>query len=114
MIANGYNYDGTLDEDKIAKSLCAKTNWELSDEAGTRSSARKQQQLWVYSPSVAAVTTTMVHSTTLESTAIGGVLPRAMNTTPTTGPCVTLPKTCSKLPQQGAWIFCSVGKGLIL
>ena len=35
LIANGYNYDGTKDVDKIAKSLCAKTNWELSDEAGT-------------------------------------------------------------------------------
>jgi uncharacterized protein (TIGR02145 family) len=39
LIANGYNYDGTLDEDKIAKSLCAKTNWELSDEAGTPGAA---------------------------------------------------------------------------
>jgi uncharacterized protein (TIGR02145 family) len=35
LIANGYNYDGTKDEDKIAKSLCAKTNWALSTEAGT-------------------------------------------------------------------------------
>ena len=39
LIANGYNYDGTLDEDKIAKSLCAKTNWELSDEDGTPGAA---------------------------------------------------------------------------
>jgi uncharacterized protein (TIGR02145 family) len=35
LIANGYNYDGTLDVNKIAKSLCAKTNWALSSEAGT-------------------------------------------------------------------------------
>ena len=35
LIANGYNYDGTKDVDKVAKSLCAKTNWELSVEAGT-------------------------------------------------------------------------------
>lgn len=41
LIANGYNYDGTLDEDKIAKSLCAKTNWKLSDEAGTPGAAPK-------------------------------------------------------------------------
>lgn len=34
---------------------------------------------------VATVTTTMEISTTLESTAIGGVLPRTMKTTPTTG-----------------------------
>jgi uncharacterized protein (TIGR02145 family) len=39
LIANGYNYDGTKDEDKIAKSLCAKTNWELSSEAGTPGAA---------------------------------------------------------------------------
>lgn len=39
LIANGYNYDGTLDEDKIAKSLCAKTNWALSSEAGTPGAA---------------------------------------------------------------------------
>lgn len=39
LIANGYNYDGTLDEDKIAKALCAKTNWELSVEAGTPGAA---------------------------------------------------------------------------
>jgi uncharacterized protein (TIGR02145 family) len=35
LIANGYNYDGTKDVDKIAKSLCAKTNWALSNLAGT-------------------------------------------------------------------------------
>ena len=34
---------------------------------------------------VATVTTTMEHSTTLESTAIGGVLPSTMISTPTTG-----------------------------
>jgi uncharacterized protein (TIGR02145 family) len=39
LIANGYNYDGTKDEDKIAKSLCAKTNWALSSEAGTPGAA---------------------------------------------------------------------------
>lgn len=35
LIANGYNYDGTKEDNKIAKSLCAKTNWALSSEAGT-------------------------------------------------------------------------------
>lgn len=35
LIANGYNYDGTKDEDKVAKSLCTKTSWNLSSEAGT-------------------------------------------------------------------------------
>lgn len=35
LIANGYNYDGTKDEDKVAKSLCAKTNWALSSTPGT-------------------------------------------------------------------------------
>ena len=39
LIANGYNYDGTKDVDKVAKSLCAKTNWELSVEAGTPGAA---------------------------------------------------------------------------
>ena len=39
LIANGYNYDGSLDSNKIAKSLCAKTNWELSSEAGTPGAA---------------------------------------------------------------------------
>jgi uncharacterized protein (TIGR02145 family) len=39
LIANGYNYDGTKDEYKIAKSLCAKTNWALSSEAGTPGAA---------------------------------------------------------------------------
>jgi len=35
LITNGYNYDGTLLLNKIAKSLCAKTNWILMDEVGT-------------------------------------------------------------------------------
>jgi uncharacterized protein (TIGR02145 family) len=35
LIANGYNYDGTLVLNKIAKSLCAKTNWILMSEVGT-------------------------------------------------------------------------------
>jgi len=39
LITNGYNYDGTKDEDKVAKSLCAKTNWALSSEAGTPGAA---------------------------------------------------------------------------
>lgn len=42
LIANGYNYDGTKDEDKIAQSLCAKTNWELSSEQGTPGVALKK------------------------------------------------------------------------
>jgi uncharacterized protein (TIGR02145 family) len=39
LIANGYNYDGTKEENKIAKSLCAKTNWVLSSTAGTPGAA---------------------------------------------------------------------------
>jgi len=39
LIANGYNYDGTKDVNKVAKSLCAKTNWALSSEAGTPGAA---------------------------------------------------------------------------
>jgi uncharacterized protein (TIGR02145 family) len=39
LIANGYNYDGTKDENKIAKSLCAKTNWTLSSKTGTPGAA---------------------------------------------------------------------------
>jgi uncharacterized protein (TIGR02145 family) len=39
LIANGYNYDGTKEENKIAKSLCAKTNWALSSKAGTPGTA---------------------------------------------------------------------------
>ncbi len=35
LIASGYNFDGTKDVDKIAKSLCAKTNWTLSNVPGT-------------------------------------------------------------------------------
>ncbi len=35
LIAKGYNFDGTSNKNKIAKSLCAKTIWELSTEAGT-------------------------------------------------------------------------------
>jgi uncharacterized protein (TIGR02145 family) len=35
LIANGYNYDSTLNENKIAKSLCAKTNWVVWSEVGT-------------------------------------------------------------------------------
>jgi uncharacterized protein (TIGR02145 family) len=31
LIANGYNYDGTLEENKLAKSLGAKTGWELDE-----------------------------------------------------------------------------------
>lgn len=34
LIASGYNFDGTKDVDKIAKSLCAKTNWKLSNVPG--------------------------------------------------------------------------------
>lgn len=39
LIANGYNFDGTLEGNKIAKSLCAKTNWNLSDEIGAPGTA---------------------------------------------------------------------------
>ena len=39
LIANGYNFDGTKDVDKVAKSLCAKTNWALSSVAGTPGAA---------------------------------------------------------------------------
>lgn len=35
LIANGFNYDGTKVEDKVAKSLCAKTNWAISTNTGT-------------------------------------------------------------------------------
>lgn len=35
LIANGYNYDGTRVENKIAKTLCAKTNWKLSSAVGS-------------------------------------------------------------------------------
>lgn len=34
LIANGYNYDGTTTEDKIAKSLAAITNWDKHSDAG--------------------------------------------------------------------------------
>lgn len=39
LIAKGYNYDGTKEGNKIAKSLCAKTNWVFSSEAGTPGAA---------------------------------------------------------------------------
>ncbi len=35
LIVNGYNYDGTRKENRIAKSLCAKTKWELASRDGT-------------------------------------------------------------------------------
>ncbi len=35
LIANGYNYDGTKDENKIAKSMVSKTGWETSSTPGT-------------------------------------------------------------------------------
>jgi uncharacterized protein (TIGR02145 family) len=34
LIANGYNYDGTTTEDKIAKSLASVTNWISSTNTG--------------------------------------------------------------------------------
>jgi len=34
LIANGYNYDGTTTENKIAKSLAATTNWAVSSNTG--------------------------------------------------------------------------------
>lgn len=41
LIANGYNYDGTKDVNRIAKSLASKTGWELSSKAGTPGTASK-------------------------------------------------------------------------
>lgn len=35
LIANGYDYEGIKYSDRIAKSLCAKTNWTISDIPGT-------------------------------------------------------------------------------
>lgn len=35
LIANGYNYDGTVSGNKIGKSLASKTNWNNSSEIGT-------------------------------------------------------------------------------
>jgi uncharacterized protein (TIGR02145 family) len=34
LVANGYNYDGSKEENKIAKSLAAKTDWKISTDAG--------------------------------------------------------------------------------
>ena len=34
LIANGYNWDGTTTDNKIAKSMAAKTDWNYSSEAG--------------------------------------------------------------------------------
>ena len=34
LIANGYNYDGTTSDNKIAKSLAATTNWNTSTATG--------------------------------------------------------------------------------
>jgi len=39
LIANGFNYDGTKDYDKVAKSLCAKTNWASSGRSGAPGNA---------------------------------------------------------------------------
>ena len=33
LIANGYNYDGTTDENKLAKALAARTNWYPSSDS---------------------------------------------------------------------------------
>ncbi len=35
LIANGYNWDGTTTDNKIAKSMAAKTDWETYTAAGT-------------------------------------------------------------------------------
>jgi uncharacterized protein (TIGR02145 family) len=35
LIANGYNYDGTITGDKIAKSMAAQTNWSTSNYTGS-------------------------------------------------------------------------------
>jgi uncharacterized protein (TIGR02145 family) len=35
MVANGYNWDGTLTDNKIAKSLAAKTDWITGSTPGT-------------------------------------------------------------------------------
>jgi len=35
LIANGYNWDGTKTDDKIAKSMAAKTDWKTGVDAGT-------------------------------------------------------------------------------
>ena len=34
LIANGYNWDGTTDSNKIAKAMATKTDWASSDEEG--------------------------------------------------------------------------------
>jgi uncharacterized protein (TIGR02145 family) len=35
LIANGYNWDGTTSDDKIAKSMAAMTSWNIFNEPGT-------------------------------------------------------------------------------
>ena len=35
MVANGHNYNGSKEDNKIAKSLAAKTDWEIDTDAGT-------------------------------------------------------------------------------
>lgn len=39
LIANGYNYDGTKAENKVAKSLCSTNGWTLSSNTGTPGAA---------------------------------------------------------------------------
>ena len=34
LIVNGYNYDGTISDNKIAKSMSTKTNWDTSSIVG--------------------------------------------------------------------------------
>jgi len=35
MVDNGYNYDGSKEENKIAKSLASRTDWKIATDAGT-------------------------------------------------------------------------------
>ena len=35
LIANGYNWDGSKEENKIAKALAAKTDWQSNNDSGT-------------------------------------------------------------------------------
>ena len=42
--ANGYNYDGTYTENKIAKSLTTSTNWKPSDKKGAIGEIKKRKK----------------------------------------------------------------------
>ncbi len=94
LIANGYNYDSTP-YNRIAKALTSTTDWSTFTGLGTIGNDLTKITVLVFLLYL-VVTAAMEYSQVLETTVVGGVLPRTVPLTAGTGTCTTVITVCTR------------------